>query len=449
MRHSFIRYNTFATIIIFLALLACSSLTHTPEANLIYRYDNLPNAGEEDEPTARFRAISQWGKTNLAFYFANGTAKINGTIERDLIRAAFQLWADETPLTFNEVSDPAQADIVIGWAEAEHGDGDPFDGPGDVLAHASYPNPYQERQIFLHFDDAERWVDSNTQNVDLLTVAAHEIGHNLGLDHSNDPNALMYPSYSSPHRFLGNDDIAGVQSLYGLAAQPAESPEAPPQGATPPPSANQDSDNDGISNTDESLRTGTDPNNPDSDADGLSDGVEIIYRMNPLDADMDNDGIKDGQEVAQGSDPFFPDQASGISPELSAEVSEFITKAIELQVEAYRRGDARIASSIMAGDIFATLDKDIASLNQQGFAQISEIDYYNSYINDIRVINENNIEVDTCEVWSTNIYRRADGALIQSTDPRLLPQTITIQKLSTGWFITQVNFFDAPAFCNQ
>ncbi len=449
MRHSFTRHNTFIIIVIFLVLLACSSLTPTPEANLIYRYDNLPNAGEEDEPAARFRAISQWGKTNLAFYFANGTAKINGTIERDLIRAAFQLWADETPLTFNEVSDPAQADIVIGWAEAEHGDGDPFDGPGDVLAHASYPNPYQERQIFLHFDDAERWVDSNTQNVDLLTVAAHEIGHNLGLDHSNDPNALMYPSYSGPHRFLGNDDIAGVQSLYGLAAQPAESPEAPPQGATPPPSVNQDSDGDGISDTDESLRTGTDPNNPDSDADGLSDGVEIIYRMNPLDADMDNDGIKDGQEVAQGSDPFFPDQTPDISPELSAEVSEFITKAIELQVEAYRRGDANIASSIMAGDIFATLDKDIASLNQQGFAQISEIDYYNSYINDIRVINENNIEVDTCEVWSTNIYRRADGALIQSTDPRLLPQTITIQKLSTGWFITQVNFFDAPAFCNQ
>ena len=39
--------------------------------------------------------------------------------------------------------------------------------------------------------------------------------------------------------------------------------------------------------------------------------------------------------------------------------------------------------------------------------------------------------------------------IIQSTNPRLLPQTITIQKLSTGWFITQVNFFDAPAFCNQ
>jgi hypothetical protein len=38
----------------------------------------------------------------------------------------------------------------------------------------------------------------------------------------------------------------------------------------------------------------------------------------------------------------------------------------------------------------------------------------------------------------------SDSAL-PNTDPRLLPQTITT-KIDRGWFITQVNFFDAPAF---
>ncbi len=449
MRHPFLKHLVFIFILLSVVSIACTFSATAAESETGYRYDNLPDAGDEDETVLKYRAISQWGKTNISYFFINGTGKLSGEIERDLIRAAFNLWAGETPLTFNEAADAAQADILIGWAEGNHGDGDPFDGPGDVLAHASFPNPYNNRQVFLHFDDAERWVNSETQNVDLLTVAAHEIGHNLGLDHSNDPGALMFPSYSGPHRFLGRDDVAGVQSLYGLAAQPAQSPQAPPQGATPPPSANTDSDKDGISDENEILRTGTDPQKKDTDGDGLSDGVEVYYRMNPLDPDMDKDGVSDGQEVALGSDPFFPDQTTNISPELSKEVSDFLTQAIQLQIEAYRQGDANIAASIMAGDIFAALQTEIASLNQQGLVQISEIDSYKSYIDDIRLIDNASIEVDTCEVWSTNLYRRSDGALIQSIDPRLLPQTISIEKLNSGWFITKVDFFDAPAFCNQ
>lgn len=426
--------------------LACSSLTNVPSpTEPEYRYDDLPDAGNTDAAISEYQTISQWNKLEITYAFVNDTGKLSGTSEQDVVRQAFALWQQNTPLTFTEVSTRAEADIVIGWATGEHGDGDAFDGPGDVLAHASFPNPFDDRQVFLHFDDDERWVNSDSQNVDLLTVAAHEIGHTLGLGHSDDPNALMFPSYRGPHRFLDDDDIAGAQSLYGVASAPQPAPDVPAND-TPPPSASQDSDRDGISDRDEVLVTGTDPNNEDSDGDGLGDGVEVVNRMNPLDADMDRDGVSDGQEVVNGTDPFFPEQAD-VSPELENEVSDFLTEAIELQIEAYQQGDASIASSIMAGELLEKLFSDIDSLNQQGLVSISEIDYYESYINDIRVLSDTQIEVDTCEVWTTSLYRLSDSQLISSDGPTLLPQTITIQKLNAGWFITAVNFHDTPAFC--
>lgn len=53
----------------------------------------------------------------------------------------------------------------------------------------------------------------------LFLVAAHELGHSLGLFHSAKPEALMYPVYKSSGdlaRFrLSQDDVDGIQSLYG------------------------------------------------------------------------------------------------------------------------------------------------------------------------------------------------------------------------------------------
>lgn len=51
------------------------------------------------------------------------------------------------------------------------------------------------------------------------------------------------------------------------------------------------------------LGLGTDPNDPDTDGDGLDDGEEADARTDPLEADTDGDGVSDGEEIAAGTDP--------------------------------------------------------------------------------------------------------------------------------------------------
>ncbi len=81
-----------------------------------------------------------------------------------------------------------------------------------------------------------------------------------------------------------------------------------------------DSDNDGLSNSEEISYYGTNPYLADTDGDGLSDGVEVNYwgadwisdfdndrLVNLLDRDSDGDGYGDGFEINRGNNPSDPD----------------------------------------------------------------------------------------------------------------------------------------------
>ncbi|MFO0910689.1 MAG: matrixin family metalloprotease [Isosphaeraceae bacterium] len=54
-------------------------------------------------------------------------------------------------------------------------------------------------------------------NYDLQTVAIHEMGHALGLDHSTISSAVMYSYYSGLKQSLVGDDISGIQSVWGVS----------------------------------------------------------------------------------------------------------------------------------------------------------------------------------------------------------------------------------------
>nr|TKS03910.1 hypothetical protein D5086_0000148330 [Populus alba] len=102
---------------------------------------------------------------------------------RSICAKAFQRWAQVTEFTFQEVTGSSPADIVIGFHRGDHNDGSAFDGPQGVLAHATSP----ARNAIFHFDAEENWSeDPGPNQMDLESVAVHEIGHLLGLDHNDD-----------------------------------------------------------------------------------------------------------------------------------------------------------------------------------------------------------------------------------------------------------------------
>jgi Matrixin len=148
----------------------------------------------------------------LGFCILNGTADIAGSEENVAIEEALDLWDKyEERLAFTKDCNAPQ--VTFKWATGNHGDADPFDGKGGTLAHAAYP-----MAGWAHFDDDEDWTleerKTPKQPLDLLTAAAHEIGHVLGLEHSTDGGSIMQENYEGSHFYLGVDDLEGLAELF-------------------------------------------------------------------------------------------------------------------------------------------------------------------------------------------------------------------------------------------
>lgn len=159
-----------------------------------------------------FRIAARWGRTDLTYAFENMTPDLSSTAVRDAWDQATRLWADQCTLTFREVALGDSPDIRISFHRDDvllHG----FDGPGRILAHAWYPEDGG-----VHFDEAETWTVEDPPppgQFDLVTVAAHELGHALGLDHSQERESIMWPTINGVQRSLAHDDIEAIQFLYG------------------------------------------------------------------------------------------------------------------------------------------------------------------------------------------------------------------------------------------
>jgi predicted Zn-dependent protease len=134
---------------------------------------------------------------------------------------AIQKWAGVSGLMFQQVADTPSpvgaADIRIGFGTL----GTPTTHQVGVtnFSYRQYFNP----DVVVRLEDPgeDSLVPVNSSLVygglggaTLYQVALHEFGHALGLDHSSDPNDVMYPMLTAQNTDLSLSDDAGIRALY-------------------------------------------------------------------------------------------------------------------------------------------------------------------------------------------------------------------------------------------
>ncbi|MEL6435937.1 MAG: cadherin domain-containing protein, partial [Pseudomonadota bacterium] len=142
-----------------------------------------------------------------------------------VIRAAFDAWEAVTNVNFVEVTDSSNVDIRLGFGQ--------LGGPSGTLGIANYSFSVPSNilvESFIRFDIAETWhysITPQTDDISAYLVALHEIGHVLGIDHSDVGEAVMTASINEDLPGLTQDDIDAVQAIYGARTVNTPSNQAP------------------------------------------------------------------------------------------------------------------------------------------------------------------------------------------------------------------------------
>lgn len=181
-----------------------------------------------------------WADTDLTYGFVNYTSDLGQAAQRTAVARAFAMWASVTPVTFTRVNDCGlpqndpgctEPDLRIGFYGRDHGpdEWDPqFDGRGGSVGHAFYPlSTTGTLAGDIHLDDTERWTTNLANGVDLQAVMLHEIGHALGVKHSDQTacggaatamrRPTMCETFSRSDRILAPDDVRAARAAYGSA----------------------------------------------------------------------------------------------------------------------------------------------------------------------------------------------------------------------------------------
>ena len=187
-------------------------------------------------------------------------------------------------------------------------------GTDAVADGTDYPAPGDANVCAVGFGETAKTVPAPTKEGDAwfcISISDNQEADNDGdgLYNSNDPNPN---SADGDNDGLTDREEAAIDGLDpndddtdgdGIKDGTEIANGTNPTDATDPSSTN-DKDKDGLSDKRE-AELGTDPTKADTDEDGVKDGDEVLtHKTDPLKPDSDGDGFTDGQEVSAGSDPL-------------------------------------------------------------------------------------------------------------------------------------------------
>ncbi len=141
--------------------------------------------------------------------------------QNQILKAA-QYWAQQTNLNFAVVPDSGAAGGSGSYQQGDPGFGDirigGYSFGATTLAQTYLPPPVNNYSVAgdVQFNTAQTWNIGATY--DLFSVALHELGHALGLNHSAYSTAVMYSAYNGVDCALGSDDVAAIRSVYSAGA---------------------------------------------------------------------------------------------------------------------------------------------------------------------------------------------------------------------------------------